>query len=197
MGSPEGMLKLLAVDDEEDITHLVKLYFSRKGYDVIVANTASEAIRALEENPDVDVVLLDIMLPDGNGVELLEHIRLYLPNAAIIMATGVNDLETVVRAMQNGADDYVVKPFRLGTLEEKIESAIHKRSMESLREGLSAEEAVKVLEDIRERSAILTFSFDDVDELNRFTDAIKDRKDVEIIDIRIGDRYEVSVKKGA
>ena len=164
---------------------------------MIVANTASDAIRALEENPDVDAVLLDLMLPDGNGLELLEHIRLYLPNAAIIMATGVNDLETVVRAMQNGADDYVVKPFRLGTLEEKIESALHKRSMETLREGISADEALKILEEINENSAILTFSFEEVGEMKAFTEAIRNRDDVEIIDIRIGDHYEVSVKKGA
>ncbi len=194
--SSEGTLKMLVVDDEEEITRLVSLYFSKRNYKVLTANSGGEAIKQVRENPDLDVILLDIMLPDHSGIELLEHFRNYLNDAAIIMVTGVNDLETVVNAMKLGADDYAVKPFRLGQLEEKIEAALRKRSMANMMGsgGLTAEEALQKIEQIKEKSAVVTFVFDDSEELNKFTEEVKKRGDVEIIDIRVGENYEISLK---
>ncbi len=192
----EDRLKLLAVDDEAEITRLVSIYFSKRGYEVLVANSGEEAIKMVRENPDIDVILLDIMLPDYSGVELLEQFRVYLKNTVIIMVTGVNDLETVVNAMKLGADDYAVKPFRLGQLEEKIENAMRKRSMMNIMESesLTAEAALEKIGKIKERGSVITFVFDDPDELNKFTEEVKKKEDVKIIDIRVGESYEISVK---
>lgn len=195
MSDEAAKLKVLVVDDEVEITHLLSLYLGKRGYEVLTANTVGDAIGVLESNPDIDAVLLDIMLPDGNGVEFLKHVRAYLPDAAIIMVTGVNDLDTVVRAMKNGADDYLTKPFRLAQLDEKIESALHRKSVATLERGITAEEAIGALEKIKEHGVVFTFSFDTVDEMNRFMEDLKRRDDVKVVDVRIGDHYDVSVKK--
>ena len=195
MSDEAAKLKVLVVDDEVEITHLLSLYLGNRGYEVLTANTVGDAIGVLESNPDIDAVLLDIMLPDGNGVEFLKHVRAYLPDAAIIMVTGVNDLDTVVRAMKNGADDYLTKPFRLAQLDEKIESALHRKSVATLERGITAEEAIGALEKIKEHGVVFTFSFDTVDEMNRFMEDLKRRDDVKVVDVRIGDHYDVSVKK--
>ncbi len=195
----DGKLKLLVVDDEVEITKLISMYFSKRGYVVLVANTGADAIKHVRENPDTNIILMDIMLPDFSGLELLEQFRSYMPDIVIIIVSGVNDLETVVRAMKLGADDYVVKPFRLGELEEKMEAALHKRAMFSTmssEHGLSSEEAMNRLEKIKTSDAIITFTFDDIDELNAFTERVKNRNDVSIIDIKVGERYEISLKKG-
>ncbi len=194
MGFSESKLKLLSVDDETEITKLVSLYFSKRGYEVIEAHSGQEAIQKIEENPDIDVLLLDVMLPDMSGVEILEQVRDYLSNAVIIMVSGVNDLDTVVNSMKLGADDYTVKPFRLGELESKIENAIHKKSMKSISDGLTAEEAMAKLSQIKERHVVLTFVFEDVNELNKFTELLKKEQEADIIDLRVGEKYEVSVR---
>ncbi len=125
----KSSLKLLVVDDNVEITKLITLYFSKNGYKVIAANTGIDGFNKIKENPDIDILLLDIMLPDATGLDILEQIREILKNTVIIMVTGVNDLDTVVSAMKLGADDYVVKPFRLSKLKEKNrECSIQKRS---------------------------------------------------------------------
>jgi len=194
MDFSESKLKLLSVDDEVEITKLVRLYFSKRGYDVIEAHSGQEAIQKIEKNPDIDVLLLDVMLPDMSGVEILEQVRGYLSNAVIIVVSGVNDLDTVVNSMKLGADDYAVKPFRLGELESKIESAIHKKSMKSISDGLTADEAMAKLSQIKERHVVLTFVFEDVNELNKFTELLKKEQEADIIDMRVGEQYEVSVR---
>ncbi len=194
MGFAEPSLKLLTVDDEEEITKLVRLYFSKRGYDVLEAHNGEEAIKIIEENPDLDVILLDVMLPDTNGIDILEQVRPYLQNTVIIMVTGVNDLETVVNAMKLGADDYAVKPFRLGDLEAKIEAALNKKSLGTIKEGMTAEEAMEKLKQFKDRNVVITFTFDDIEELNKFTEMVKNTGKVNILDVRVGDEYEVSIK---
>ncbi len=194
MGFAEPSLKLLTVDDEEEITKLVRLYFSKRGYDVLEAHNGEEAIKIIEENPDLDVILLDVMLPDTNGIDILEQVRPYLQNTVIIMVTGVNDLETVVNAMKLGADDYAVKPFRLGDLEAKIEAALNKKSLGTIKEGMTAEEAMEKLKQFKDRNVVITFTFDDIEELNKFTEMVKNTGEVNILDVRVGDEYEVSLK---
>ncbi len=194
MGFAEPSLKLLTVDDEEEITKLVRLYFSKRGYDVLEAHNGEEAIKIIEENPDLDVILLDVMLPDTNGIEILEQVRPYLQNTVIIMVTGVNDLETVVNAMKLGADDYAVKPFRFGDLEAKIESALNKKSLREIKEGMTAKEAMEKLKQFKDGNVVITFTFDDIEELNKFTEMAKNTGKVDILDVRVGDEYEVSLK---
>ncbi len=186
-------LKLLVVDDNVEMANLLKLYFSKKGYTVLVANTGEEAFKRIEENPDIDAMLLDVMLPDFSGLDILEQVREILKNAAIIMVTGVNDLQTVVNAMKLGADDYVVKPFRLGDIESKIESILFKKATTSDR-TLTAEEALKLLESAKVDGGNMLFVFEDNDEFSEFVERVKKMNNVRIEDMQIGDKYEIRVK---
>jgi DNA-binding response OmpR family regulator len=186
-------LKLLVVDDNVEMANLLKLYFSKKGYTVLVANTGEEAFKRIEENPDIDAMLLDVMLPDFSGLDILEQVRGILKNAAIIMVTGVNDLQTVVNAMKLGADDYVVKPFRLGDIESKIESILFKKATTSDR-TLTAEEALKLLESAKVDGGNMLFVFEDNEEFSEFVERVKKMNNVRIEDMQIGDKYEIRVK---
>ncbi len=186
-------LKILVVDDNEEMTRLVKIYFSKKGYDVLVANTGGEAFKLIEQNSDIDVILLDMMLPDYSGMDILEQVRGIMKNAAIIMVTGVNDLETVVRAMKLGADDYVVKPFRLKDIEEKMESILFKKAT-TMEKHLSAEEALSIIENTYSDGANMRFVFEDIEEFNKFVERVKNMANVKIEDMQVGDKYEVIVR---
>ncbi|NPA74737.1 MAG: response regulator [Euryarchaeota archaeon] len=187
-------LKMLVVDDNQDITKLIKIYFTKRGYEVLIANKGEEAFKLMEQNPDIDVILLDVMLPDFSGIEILEQIRGIMKNAVIIMVTGVNDLETVVNAMKLGADDYVVKPFRLGEMEQKIENLMFKKTIVNGEEHLTAEDALNILNETKSQGVNLVFSFDDIEEFNQFIEMVKGMEDVSIEDMQIGEKYEVRLK---
>ncbi|MYN04445.1 EAL domain-containing protein [Pseudoduganella sp. DS3] len=108
---------VLVVDDELAARLITRATLEEGGFDVVEAASAAQAL-ALFEDCHPDVVLLDVMLPDGDGVELCEQLR-GLPNGRdvpIAMVTGVNDKESIQRAYQSGATDFITKPISWGTL---------------------------------------------------------------------------------
>jgi len=113
---------ILIVDDEESFRrHLARL-FLRKGYRVFDVATAAEALEQLESEP-VDVVLLDILLPDQDGVEVLRKIKESNPDLQVIMMTGNATVQNAIASMKLGAYDYLVKPFDLEELSILINRA--------------------------------------------------------------------------
>lgn len=119
-GTEEG--KLLVVDDDESICAALKMIFGNR-YTVFTARTGSEAKEVLtEERPHV--VLLDIVLPDMDGLCLLAQIRKVNPEIKVIMLTASEDTEMVGRALHLGACDFVKKPIGAHELKVKIHSAI-------------------------------------------------------------------------
>ena len=114
--------RILIVDDEESFRqHLARL-FLRKGYRVHDVPTAKEALKLVESEP-FDVVLLDIVLPDRDGVEVLREIRERYPDLQVIMMTGNATVQNAIASMKLGAYDYLVKPFDLEELSILIERA--------------------------------------------------------------------------
>ena len=180
----DGNLNVVVVDDNKELAEIIKQYLSKRGFDVIIAESAKETMSILEKSKRVDVILLDIMLKDANGLDLLKSIRAHSKQAVIIIITGIKDLNTVIEAMKAGADDYLVKPFRLGELEEKINEILYKKAME-------------VVDTINYDSGMLKFSFKDLNEMHKFLEMLKTRDDVKINDVKIGEEYEVfmSVKR--
>lgn len=100
---------ILIVDDEERIRRLLKLYLTKEGYASEEAADGVSAIRKMEEK-DYDMVLLDIMLPEIDGLEVIKEIR-KIKDTPIIMITARGDEGQRVEGFQAGADDYIVKPF--------------------------------------------------------------------------------------
>ena len=113
------MTRILVVDDEPSVCDFIRDYFTPKGYEVTSAATGAAGLRRLrEERPHL--VLLDILLPDMDGVKVLREAKAVDPAVAIIMLTGVLDEDIGRQALQQGACDYVTKPVDLHQLERVV-----------------------------------------------------------------------------
>ena len=104
------MNKILIVEDEKSINRLIKINLSDAGYSCLCAFDGKEAIELIDNN-HFDLILLDIMLPEINGYELMEYIRpLEIP---VIFLTAKSDVKDRVKGLKLGAEDYIVKPFEI------------------------------------------------------------------------------------
>nr|NIT27059.1 response regulator [Candidatus Aminicenantes bacterium] len=115
--------KILLVDDDPSFLNLTRSFLIQKGMEVIVSSTKNEAVEVFDQY-DPSLVVLDVYLPDGNGIDLIPRFRngnRFLP---IILVSGQSEIEEVVRAMQLGATDYVKKPFDYEELLIKIKMAL-------------------------------------------------------------------------
>jgi two-component system KDP operon response regulator KdpE len=104
-----GLPRVLVVDDEPQIVRGLKIILRGAGYAVEAAETKAEALAALAAHPP-DVLVLDLVLPDGSGVEVCEEVRRW-SRLPILVLSAVGDEREKVRALDAGADDYVTKPF--------------------------------------------------------------------------------------
>lgn len=116
--------KLLLIDDDVTLTKALEIYLSRAGYDVYIAANGGEGLRTFyEKRPDL--VVLDVMMPVMDGWEVLQRIR-DMAITPVIMLTARDAEEERVRGLQQGADDYVPKPFSLKELEARIEAVLRR-----------------------------------------------------------------------
>jgi len=122
------MNKILVVDDEALARKLLKDFLEVKGYDVITASGGKEALEKIKEGPDI--VLLDIMMPDMNGMEVLDKIKETSPSTVVIMVTALAENAIGVESIKRGAFDFVTKPIDLKHLEFLIEFKILQKSVE-------------------------------------------------------------------
>ncbi|HEY6146687.1 MAG TPA: sigma-54 dependent transcriptional regulator, partial [Thermoanaerobaculia bacterium] len=104
-------LRLLVVDDEEVIRDVLQALLEREGYEVATASDAREALSRFDADP-YDVVLLDLMLPDRPGLEVLREIRRRDPDAVVVIVTAYSSIEGAIEAMREGAFHYIPKPFQ-------------------------------------------------------------------------------------
>ncbi len=120
--------KILIIDDEQAVSDVIRRYLKRSGYICETANNAVQAIEKLEKE-DFDLAIIDIMMPDMNGIELLKQIRTMNPHIAVIMMSGMAEVNTAVQALRLGALDYLTKPPDLKTLPSHVHRAIQKRNL--------------------------------------------------------------------
>ena len=124
MSKPE----VLIIDDEPQIQKLLKITLESNEYEVSLASDAKEGLaKAVNHIPDL--IVLDLGLPDINGHDVLQQLREWNTNAIIILSVQKNE-EDIVKALDNGANDYLVKPFRTGELLARIRSALRKKTEE-------------------------------------------------------------------
>ncbi len=119
---------ILIVDDEETIRFSIKEFLDGQGYEVIVAETCEQALEKIHEFLP-DLVLLDLRLPNMDGIELLEKIRAKDPNILMIVMTGYGSIDSAVEAMKMGAYDYLEKPFKTEHLKLVIEKALSTQAL--------------------------------------------------------------------
>jgi DNA-binding response OmpR family regulator len=121
----ESKKTILVVDDDKSILRTFTRILQKSGYEIDVAETGREAMDKAE-NQHYDLALVDIRLPDMDGTDLLAKLKKQLQNTVKIMITGFPSLETGVKALDEGADAYLVKPVKpqelLLLLEEKLKS---------------------------------------------------------------------------
>ena len=132
------MPKILVIDDDSSIRETLDLYLTEEGYDVYTAPTGTDGLNMFtQQSPDV--VILDIRLPDVNGFMILEDLREEDENVKVIMITAHHDMESTIKAMKEGAFDYIHKPVDVNELDIAIKKAIHALEMEKKIKGLLVE----------------------------------------------------------
>ena len=120
--------KILIVDDEPNIVRTLKDRLEMNDYNVITGSNGKEGLdRAIEDKPDI--ILLDVIMPLMDGLEMLEALRRNseCDEISVIMLTARSQTQDIARAKACGIEDYIVKPFDLSELLEKIESVVEQR----------------------------------------------------------------------
>src|SRR5438105_2411844 len=105
---------ILIIDDESQIRKLLTITLESNGYHIVEADTAKEGMVMAASKPP-DLILLDLGLPDGSGHEVLKRLREWYSNPIVILSVQDSE-EDIVAALDHGASDYLVKPFRTGEL---------------------------------------------------------------------------------
>ncbi|MBU2540762.1 MAG: response regulator [Candidatus Omnitrophica bacterium] len=120
--------KILVVDDESDVREVISQYFDRRGYDVDTASNGQEALsRILVERPEL--ILLDIRMPEMDGIECLRRIKKLDKEMTVIMVTCVDEIDTAKKALRLGATDYITKPLGFSALETAISTYLFLKSV--------------------------------------------------------------------
>ena len=114
--------RVLLVDDEKDFVEMLGLRLKEAGENVTPAHSGQEGLKALEEK-EIDVVILDILMPGMDGIATLKEIKRRFPLVEVIMLTGHGTTESAVKGLKLGAFDYLLKPAHFGELTAKLESA--------------------------------------------------------------------------
>ncbi|MEY2868644.1 MAG: hypothetical protein RIR01_1104 [Bacteroidota bacterium] len=124
-------MKLLIVEDEPNLLSILRKGLSEKNNEVSVALDGTTALEMIM-NHNFDVVILDIMLPDINGIEICRRLRAAKNFVPILLLTALGTTENIVTGLNSGADDYLVKPFKFSELEARI-AALARRSVQEHR----------------------------------------------------------------
>ncbi|MDP8207341.1 MAG: sigma-54 dependent transcriptional regulator [Candidatus Electryonea clarkiae] len=117
------MATILVIDDDKAFRRTLELTFTDQGHRVITAKNAGEGTDSWK-SVKPDIILLDLMLPDGNGIDMLKNASAEGLHGAVIMITGHQDLDLAIEAMRNGAHDYIHKPLNIDELEIAVDHAI-------------------------------------------------------------------------
>ncbi len=140
MGVSKG--KILIADDEAGMRESLGILFRRHGYEVAFAETVRDGLEAVQSD-FFDVVVTDMLFPDGNGLEIMAYCRRYCPKTKVIAMTGHASLDSAIESLRIGAYDYVVKPFDFELLLFSVEKAMRHQMMED--EIRSSEERYRSL----------------------------------------------------
>lgn len=133
--------KILIVDDDEDILHMLRQFFAMKGYLVYTARNGEEAIEKIQQ--DLDIVMLDINMPRLNGIEVCKKIRSYVQIPILFLTARIEE-EDKINGLMAGGDDYITKPFSLKELGARVEAHIRREQRKIPKGKLSFQDDIVI-----------------------------------------------------
>ncbi len=134
---PKELLRktILVVDDLSDNRHAIATLLMAIGFDnVLEAASGAEALRLLDSGREIDLVLLDILMPGIDGRHVLDHMKTHaeLKSIPVIMVTGVNDVESVFECIEQGANDYLIKPVDEIILQASVHAGLTPKTIRGI-----------------------------------------------------------------
>ncbi len=121
------MMKLLIIEDEPDLTNLMLKYLKREGYQCEVAASFKEGMKKLISY-EYDCIVVDLNLPGGDGIELVRSVRREDNQTGIVIISARNSIEDRISGLEDGADDYLTKPFHLSELNARIKAVMRRKT---------------------------------------------------------------------
>lgn len=121
----DDSIRILVVDDEADIRRIIRILLESQGYRVLEAPNGRLAVETIRKEPDIDLILLDIMMPELSGIEASREIR-SISSAPILFLTARTQEQDKLEAYSSGGDDYLAKPFSHGELLMKVDSLLRR-----------------------------------------------------------------------
>ncbi|KRL98976.1 response regulator transcription factor [Liquorilactobacillus satsumensis] len=118
-------MKILVVDDDKDIVELLSIYIKNEGYEVEKAYNGKEALTKINTNPDIALMILDIMMPQVDGIEVIKEIRKDSQLPVLMLSAKTSDMDKIQGLIQ-GADDYVTKPFNPLEVMARVKSLLRR-----------------------------------------------------------------------
>ena len=122
------MNKILVCDDEKDIVRALEIYLKAEGYELFSAFNGREAVEIMKKESEIRLVLMDIMMPDMDGIEALTEIRKF-SNVPVIFLTAKSEDADKILGLNLGADDYITKPFLPAELTARVRSSLRRYTM--------------------------------------------------------------------
>jgi two-component system response regulator PilR (NtrC family) len=132
--------KILVVDDEQSMREFLDIMLKKEGYKVSLASNGEEVLRLIEKDI-FDLVLLDIRMPKMDGIAVLKKIKASSPETVVIMITAYASADTAIKAMKEGAYDYITKPFKVEEIKLIIKNALEKKNLQ--KENILLKQLVK------------------------------------------------------
>ena len=155
---------ILFVDDEDSILNVASEFFKRQGYDTLTASNGIEALEILK-NERVDCCFTDINMPEMNGLDLAENIRLYDNTMPVIVMTGYPSLENTIQTIKNGVVDFLIKPVNLKQMELCMRRVLRQRAL--FVENVLLKQEVKGKERLEKLNQELTYKVEELHILNK------------------------------
>lgn len=131
------MVSILIIEDDVAFSTMLKTFFEKRDYKVQSALTAEDGFKKLSSN-SIDLVLTDVRLPDSDGLEILQEVKRNYPHIQVIVMTNYAEINMAVKAMKNGAFDYVSKPFQPETILQTIQNALSQKDVKKEEESIPA-----------------------------------------------------------
>lgn len=126
----KDLIRVLIVDDESSLRTALFRVLDRQGFQVITANCKKEAEALAATDQKLDLAIVDLRLPDGDGIELMQQLKVAHPNIQVIVMTGHGSIELAVRATQHGAFHFVTKPFNMEELLSIVSRALSHKTLQ-------------------------------------------------------------------
>ncbi|HIX35646.1 MAG TPA: response regulator transcription factor [Candidatus Limosilactobacillus merdigallinarum] len=120
-------MKILVVDDDKEIVQLLEIYVRNEGYEPVAAYNGKEALTKLNTTPDIGLIILDIMMPEMDGIEVIKQIRKDSSIPILVLSAKTADMDKI-QGLITGADDYVTKPFNPLEVMARVRSLLRRSS---------------------------------------------------------------------